>query len=165
MHVFLLKRRGYVRRGLVWRGLCPEGVCLEGFCPVGFFLSEGVMSICIGLMTPYASFTYKLPAPNVYFRQRLAEAMITHHISEDIVLSRPSLQLTPMTNPPQLVQCICAVCCLPCHSHMPEPDLSQASDWPGTSVNAWVTWLLTIQQYQMLSDHINESYLGMCQLY
>ena len=83
--------------GLSGGGYVRRGFCLEGFCPEGF-MSEGIMSgqlcslhtyrtkyRCIGLMTPYASFGYKLPAPNVYFKQRLVEAMITHHISEDIV--------------------------------------------------------------------------------
>ena len=51
--------------------LCPEGVCLKGSFVRGGYV-RGVMSgslhtyitkyRCIGLMTPYVSFDYKLPA-------------------------------------------------------------------------------------------------------
>ena len=57
--------------GFVWMCLCPEGVCLEGSFVRGGYV-RGVMSgslhtyitkyRCVGLMTPYVSFGYKLPA-------------------------------------------------------------------------------------------------------
>ena len=148
--------------GYVWRGFCLEGFFVRG----GYV--KGVMSGSlhtyrikyryIGLMTPYASFGYKLPAPNVYFRHRLAEAMITHHISEDIVLSRPSLHLTPMTSPAHpswySVYVLCDV--FPAIRTC----LNLISLRLVTGIVCKCLGYMTIQQYQMLSDH-----LGMCQLY
>ena len=98
-------------------------------------------SVCVrwpvGSNYPIGSFSSKLLAPNVYFRQIFATAMkiyfIIHYPTSGHLIGHvfPSIYACPNEKPPpQFVVSI-----FPSHSHMPEPEPLRPAG------NACITWM------------------------